>query len=380
MRTTPQHPPVPHAATKTVYTSHGDVGRFHQYRGYLLLTLLVLVLWLNLSFLVPLTMGAIFATVLNRMMEWLKRFRWLEDRKTLRASIVTAAFILGFLIPISILVALGASAAVDKLQGLQDSNFSLGQITSNPGGFIDAVGLRPFLNQIAEYSPINEAQVRQYATRTIVGMGALAGKALQGLIASLPGVMFANIVMLFTIFFLLVDGKRAVAFVRENSIFGRKQTERILHVAEGLCYSVMVATLVSGAVQATLVGISCLITGTDGIPLIVFITFLFSFFPMVGTAPVTVGLTVLAAIQGDTTAAIIFAIFIPVVGMSDNFVRPYVLKGSADLHPLIGFVAAFGALDMIGFYGLFIGPVVAGLFFTLLPMITRSYPKSPKAA
>ncbi len=284
------------------------------------------------------------------------------------------------MIPISLLVALGASAAVDKLKGLEDTNFSIGQFTSNPGGAIDALGLRPVLHQIAEISPVSEVQVRQYATRMAVGMGTLAGNALKGLVASLPGIMFANIVMLFTIFFLLVDGPRAVAFVRENSIFGRKQTDRILEVAHQLCYSVMVATLVSGAVQAALVGVACLITGTDGIALIVFVTFLFSFFPMVGTAPVTVGLALLSLIQGDTTAAIIFAVFVPVVGMSDNFVRPYVLKGGGDLHPLIGFVAAFGALDMIGFYGLFIGPVVVGLFFTLLPMVTRSYPKSPKPA
>ena len=59
--------------------------------------------------------------------------------------------------------------------------------------------------------------------------------------------------------------------------------------------------------------------------------------------------------------------------ISDNIVRPYVLKGGAELHPLVGFVAAFGALDAIGFYGVFIGPVVAGLFFALLPIVTRSY-------
>jgi predicted PurR-regulated permease PerM len=357
-----------------------DVGRFHRYRGFLLLTLLVLVLWLNLTFLVPLVMGAIFATVLNRMMDWLQKFAWLRKRVTLRASIVTATFVLGFLIPVSLLVALGANAAVEKLRALEDENFSIGQLTTNPGGAIDALGLRPFIDQIAHYSPVSQEQLRMYAKRMVVGMGTLTGNALRNFLASLPGVMFTNIVLLFTIFFLLVDGKRAVSFVRENSIFGRKQTDRIISVAENLCHSVMVATLVSGAVQATLVGISCLITGTDGIPLIVFVSFLCSFFPMVGTAPVTVGLTVLSAIQGDMTSAAIFGVFIPLVGVSDNFVRPYVLKGSAELHPLIGFVAAFGALDMIGFYGLFIGPVVVGLFFTLLPMVARSYPRSPRAS
>lgn len=377
MRTPTPTAPVSSVLTKPAHAT-GDVGRFHQYRGYLLLVLLVLVLWLNLSFLVPLTMGAIFAAVLYRMMNWLEKFKWLKRRKAVRASIVTAAFIAGFLIPISLLVALGASAAVDKLQGLEDSSFNIGQLTSNPGGAIDALGLRPIVQYISDISPVSDAQVRQYATRMVVGMGTLAGNVLKGFVASLPAIMFANIVMLFTIFFLLVDGIRAIHFVRENSIFGRKQTDHILDVAHQLCYSVMVATLVSGAVQATLVGISCLITGTEGIALIVFVTFLFSFFPMVGTAPVTVGLALMSLIQGDTTSAIIFAVFVPLVGMSDNFVRPYVLKSGGELHPLIGFVAAFGALDMIGFYGLFIGPVVVGLFFTLLPMVTRSYPKSPR--
>jgi predicted PurR-regulated permease PerM len=85
-----------------------------------------------------------------------------------------------------------------------------------------------------------------------------------------------------------------------------------------------------------------------------------------------------AFIAGNNSAGIIWLLALPVVGFSDNIIRPYVLKGGAELHPLIGFVAAFGALDMIGFYGLFIGPIVAGLFFTLLPMVTRTYPRSPR--
>ena len=67
---------------------------------------------------------------------------------------------------------------------------------------------------------------------------------------------------------------------------------------------------------------------------------------------------------------------IPIIGLSDNVVRPYVLKGGSEMHPLIGFVSAFGALATIGFYGLFIGPVVAGFFFTLLPMVARTYSKN----
>ena len=68
----------------------------------------------------------------------------------------------------------------------------------------------------------------------------------------------------------------------------------------------------------------------------------------------------------------IFVISAFLVSVADNIVRPLVLSDGAKLHPLVAFVAAFGALDAIGFYGLFIGPVVAGIFFYSLSIVTRS--------
>jgi predicted PurR-regulated permease PerM len=75
--------------------------------------------------------------------------------------------------------------------------------------------------------------------------------------------------------------------------------------------------------------------------------------------------------SGSMFAGFVFLFFSAVVAVSDNIVRPYMLKGGGELHPLVGFVAAFGGLNAMGFYGLFIGPVLAGIFFTILPMVTR---------
>ena len=181
-----------------------------------------------------------------------------------------------------------------------------------------------------------------------------------------------------TIFFLLLDGHTAVAFLKENSIFDRRQTERIFATVSSLCYSVVVASIVAGFAQAILVGIACGVTGTQSWLLISLVTFVASFLPVVGTLPVTVFLAAHAFIQGDVHSGILFLVFMVLVVISDNVARTFVLKGGAELHPLVGLVAAFGALDMIGFYGVFIGPVVAGLFFAVLPLITRSYGKVPR--
>lgn len=180
-------------------------------------------------------------------------------------------------------------------------------------------------------------------------------------------------ITLLTLFFLLIDGKKALRFIRDNSIFGPLQTDRIFQAAFSLCYSVVVASIAAGAAQAFCITLSCLIAGLPGAILIGLVAFVLSFLPVLGTAPVTCGLALYAIIRGDPFQIAIFVAFVAIVAVVDNVVRPMVLKGGASLHPLIGFVAAFGALDVIGFYGVFIGPVAAGLFFTMLPMITRTY-------
>jgi predicted PurR-regulated permease PerM len=351
----------------------GDDGRFHRYRGVLLLALAALVIWLNSTFLIPLLMGAIFAIVLHPLMGQIGLFR---IRKVWRAAVVTTLFAFAFLIPIGTIVFLGAEAGLSKVQQIQ-SDPNLNDIQFTPGGVVDAFGLRHWIERIESISPIDESQLRQMLTRGLATAGNVLVNILQKLLSGLPGAAFSTVITLITIFFLLVDGSRAVRFLKENSIFGPRQTDDIFRNVVSLCNSVIVASIAAGAVQALLIFVACLIAGIQNAFLISMVAFVLSFLPVIGTAPVTITLTLQAFIRGDIFSGFVFLIFIGLVGISDNIVRPYVLRGGASLHPLVGFVAAFGALDTIGFYGVFIGPVVAGLFFTLLPMVTRTYGRSP---
>jgi predicted PurR-regulated permease PerM len=122
-----------------------------------------------------------------------------------------------------------------------------------------------------------------------------------------------------------------------------------------------------------LVGFACLVTGTPNAILFALVSFIASFIPVVGTAPVTLSLTIWAFSTGTATEGIIFVVTIAAVALVDNLLRPLVMKGGAEMHPLIAFIAAFGGLSTFGFYGLFVGPVVAGLFFAILPIALRSY-------
>lgn len=350
-----------------------ETGKFFNYRGIFLIVLAILTLWLNYTFIVPVFMGAIFAICLHPLMNKLSRWKL---SKNVRALLVTTLFAFSFLLPLGLMLYFSATAVLAKIQHLQAEGLGTTQLSTS--GLIDALRLRPVIQFVETTSSLTEAQINKGIISGLTTVGTWGAGILQNSMANIPGALFGAFIIILTIYFLLMDGGDAVKFLKKNSIFGPRQTEKVFHTFEQLCNSTVVASIAAGAVQTILILIACIITGTPNAILISLIAFILSFLPMLGTAPVTLFLTAQAFFSGEVTHGIIFLVAVFVVGLSDNVVRPYVLKGGASLHPLVGFVAAFGALDVIGFYGVFIGPVVAGLFFALLPMITETYSRERK--
>lgn len=343
-----------------------------RYRAFILVVLLAVLLWLNLSFLKPLLMGAIFAIVLSPLMRLFDRASFTRRfGPGARAALITIGFTLLILIPVGLLLFAGAQAVVQKIQSLNIEDLTPEKLTFN--GIAERLGLTNAMNHIYSWFPMTHEQVQGYLTKGLAAAGAYTAQVVQGFVFSLPGLALSDFILLLTIFFMLADGPEVANFFRENLIFNRGQTERLMNTTVLLCKSVIVATLISGAAQAAIISIMCLITGQASILLFAFLTFVFSFVPVLGTAPIVLFLSAHGFIQGDTTAGILWLATIALTSACDNFVRPFVMRGGAKLHPLIAFVAALGALDTIGFYGLFIGPIVAGIFFTLLPMVTESW-------
>jgi predicted PurR-regulated permease PerM len=338
-------------------------GRFFQYRGGFLLVAGLVLFWLTHTFVSAVLIGGIFATVLFPLMPLLsKRFR-MSESSAIGAALITFLFAVSFLIPIVVLILIGAEAALKTLQDLTVDKL------------MSILDLHGWAEKIGQLTPMSDGQIKALFDRTLQSTGGQVVNILQGVLTGLPGAVASTFVVLIAVFFFLVDGQKIVSFFRANSFLKAEETDRILHAMASLCRSVILASVAAGVIQSFLLALACLITGL-GSPLTVgMATFIASFLPVIGSAPITIGLTIYAFATGSIFAGSVFLAFIVVVGLSDNIVRPYVLKGGGELHPLVGFVSAFGALDVLGFFGLFIGPVIAGFFFTILPMVAKSFPK-----
>jgi predicted PurR-regulated permease PerM len=50
----------------------------------------------------------------------------------------------------------------------------------------------------------------------------------------------------------------------------------------------------------------------------------------------------------------------------DNVVKPLILRGGAQIHPLLGFLAILGGVLAFGFHGFLVGPVILSLVLSAI--------------
>jgi len=165
---------------------------------------------------------------------------------------------------------------------------------------------------------------------------------------------------------LYADGETAAALLRR---FGRRlagdRGENSVLLAGLAIRSVALGVIVTALVQAALGGIGLAIAGVPFAILFAAIMFVLAV-AQIGVWPVMFGAVIWMYWLGDTTWATFLLIWsIPVV-IIDNFIRPFLIKRGADLPILLIFVGVIGGLLGFGLVGIFVGPVVLSVAYTLL--------------
>lgn len=191
-----------------------------------------------------------------------------------------------------------------------------------------------------------------------------------------PNILLQLILALLTCFFLLLDGKKFLSWLRDRVPLDQDVREKLFRSFSDTSISVVWSTLAASLTQSALVFVTFLILGIPGPFLAGGATFILSWLPIVGSTPVWLGAMVYLYSQ-DEMVKFFLAIFAGVLtGVADNLVRPLVLKGRSDMHPLLSLISIFGGLELFGIVGVFVGPMLAELLVSLLdiwPTIGRRF-------
>lgn len=135
-----------------------------------------------------------------------------------------------------------------------------------------------------------------------------------------------------------------------------------------------------GLAQGLLTGIAMHIVGLQSSLLLGLAAGFASIIPVVGSALIwaPVGIYLLVAVS--VWKGLFLLLWGTVVISSiDNVIRPWVVGGRIELHPLVLLFFIFGGVEAFGFLGLFLGPVVASVLAALFDILREELNEPAKA-
>lgn len=151
--------------------------------------------------------------------------------------------------------------------------------------------------------------------------------------------------------------------------FARRLTgergERIVILAGQAIRAVALGVVVTALAQTILAGLGLAVAGVPFAGLLTAIILLLCV-AQIGPILVLLPAVIWMFWNGSTGWGIALAIWTVLVGMMDNVLRPILIRRGADLPLLLIFAGVIGGLIAFGIIGLFVGPVVLAVTYTLL--------------
>lgn len=313
-------------------------------------------------FLKPLLSAVVIAVVFFPVHSQMQR---LLRRPSLAALASTMIVVLLIIVP-AIAIVLAIKGEVADLYALVDQKSS------------ESGGISPYVSQLLEkpmrwvgrFIDLSQFDLRASLLGRLREVSAFLVTEGWMIVGGLTTFLVNAVITLFTLFFLFREGRsmrRRAAAILPLSI---DQVDKLFTGIENTIIGTVYGGLAVAAVQGTLVGIALWILGVPSPVLWGVIASFFALVPLVGTAAVWVPASFYLLASGSWIKAVVLVAWgVLVVGTIDNVLRPYLISGRVQMHTLLIFFAVFGGVNVFGFVGLFIGPVILAVTMTLLSLL-----------
>ncbi len=226
---------------------------------------------------------------------------------------------------------------------------------------------------------------------------------------------FGIAVMIFALYYFFSDGPEMLETLMHLSPLDDDYERELLHQFATVSRAVVLATVITAVVQGLLAGMGYYALtfvpnppaqtmavdkaegdimppipeeafspeeagpiGTVQLPvfLLTVLTMLMAIVPFVGAmavwVPVTAWVYFTVPDNGGFWPAIAMAVFgFVIISSIDNVIKPYVLSGQSNLHPLLALLSVLGGVQLLGPIGILVGPMLVAFMQALLGMLRK---------
>jgi len=337
---------------------HGDLART-VFSVLIIVALLIASLWILRPFLSALIWAIMIVVSTWSLMLSLQRRLW--GRRALAVTVMTIALLLVFVAPLSAAI----STIINKRQEIAAL---AGQLANAqlppPPAFVENIplvgstiaelwreyaagGFTDLMQQIAPYT----RDITRWFAGKVGGLGKVT-------------IQFLLTVVLAAILYGM--GERAAAWARQ---FGRRlageRGDAVVLLAGQAIRGVALGVVVTALVQSLLGGIGLAVAGVPYAAVLTALMFMLAL-AQIGAVPVLLGALAWLWWSDSTLWFFLLLFWTVIVGSLDNILRPILIRRGADLPLLLIFAGVIGGLFAFGILGLFVGPVILAVAYTLL--------------
>jgi predicted PurR-regulated permease PerM len=315
--------------------------------------------WVLRPFLPALIWAAMIVIATWPVMRMVQAHLW--GRRGLAVAVMTAAMVVIVVAPIAVSILVVVEHAADAV------GWSKSLVASAIAGPPPWLGDLPLIGQrlTAEWQALAAerpedlvARVSPYLTR--IGHWIVRQAGGLGLLL----VQLALIVVLSALLYSRGDALAAGVRAFARRLAGASGDEVVVLSAQAI-RAVALGIVVTALVQSGIGGIGLAITGVPYAALLSAVMFLLAV-AQIGTGPVLFGAVIWLYWKDATLWAAVLLAWSLVTISLDNILRPMLIKRGADLPLVLIFAGVIGGLFAFGIIGLFVGPVVLAVTYTLL--------------
>ena len=207
-----------------------------------------------------------------------------------------------------------------------------------------------------------------------------AGRVVRWFVAEVGGFGLVSVQFLLTVVIAAIMYSVGESWGRWVRRFGRRlageRGDNVVQLAGKAIRGVALGVVLTAFIQAILGGIGLWITGVPFAAVLTAVMFMLAV-AQIGAVPVLVCALVWLWFQGATGWFIALLVWTIIVGSMDNVLRPILIRKGADLPLLLIFAGVIGGLVSFGLLGLFVGPVILAVAYTLLDSWVSEAPDGP---
>lgn len=333
---------------------------------FLLITSVIFYLFYRLiiPFFVPICWAAVLAVIFFPLYERLRKRVRMSGLASLIMCIIILLLIVGPVTYVFIALVNEAADAVAEVNRMYKS----GQLDSILA--FDMPWIGTLKEKLAPYYDISQIKIDEIVKDAIDRVSAVILNQTSWLLTNGTRTVFYFVLMIFSLYYFFKDGEK---LIRRSKRLIPLPPERINQTFRNL-RDIIQATMYGGGVVAIVQGV---LGGTlfaiFGISSPVFwgaIMAFLSIIPFLGAFIVYIPAGILLIIGGSYIKGfLVIIIGVVIVSQIDNLIRPYLISGRTQMHPLLLFFSIMGGIAMLGLLGLVVGPLIAAIFDTILRVL-----------